>query len=63
MNPITNSKIKSNILQNPRFVKLLNEVAHGNRNVASRSKRMDLNKDVIENVDGKTGNVILNHKN
>jgi len=29
---------------------------------ASRSKRMDLNKDVIEKVDGKTGNVILNYK-
>ena len=28
---------------------------------AARSKRMDLNKDLIESVDGKTGNVILNH--
>ena len=30
---------------------------------ASRTKRMDLNKDLIESVDGKTGNVILNHSN
>ncbi len=28
---------------------------------AARSKRMDLNKDLIESVDGKTGNLILNH--
>ena len=30
---------------------------------ASRTKRMDLNKDLIDSVDGKTGEVILNHKN
>ena len=30
---------------------------------ASRAKRMDLNKDLIDSVDGKTGKVILNHKN
>ena len=30
---------------------------------ASRTKRMDLNKEVIDSVDGKTGEVILNHKN
>ena len=30
---------------------------------ASRTKRMDLNKDLINSVDGKTGEVILNHKN
>ena len=30
---------------------------------ASRTKRMDLNKDLIESVDGITGNVILNHSN
>ena len=30
---------------------------------ASRTKRMDLNKDLIDSVDGKTGDVILNHKN
>ena len=28
---------------------------------AARSKRMDINKDLIESIDGKTGNVILNH--
>ena len=28
---------------------------------AARSKRMDLNKELIESVDGKTGQVILNH--
>ena len=28
---------------------------------AARTKRMDLNKDLIESIDGKTGNVILNH--
>ena len=30
---------------------------------AARSQRMDLNKDLIESMDGKTGNIILNHKN
>ena len=30
---------------------------------AARSKRMDINKDIIESMDGKTGNVILNHNN
>ncbi len=30
---------------------------------AARTKRMDLNKDLIESVEGKTGEVILNHKN
>ena len=29
---------------------------------AARTKRMDLNKDLIESMDGKTGEVILNHK-
>ena len=28
---------------------------------ASRTKRMDLNKDLIDSVDGKTGDVVLNH--
>ena len=28
---------------------------------AARSKRMDINKDIIESMDGKTGEVILNH--
>ena len=30
---------------------------------AARTKQMDLNKDLINSVDGKTGEVILNHKN
>ena len=30
---------------------------------AARTQRMDLNKDLIDSVDGKTGEVILNHKN
>ena len=30
---------------------------------AARTKRMDLNKNLIDSVDGKTGEVILNHKN
>ena len=28
---------------------------------AARTKRMDLNKDLIDSMDGKTGEVILNH--
>ena len=45
------------------FVSLYSDDEAMERASASRSKRMDLNKDVIEKVDGKTGNVILNHKN
>ena len=30
---------------------------------AARTKRMDLNKDLIDSIDGKTGEVILNHSN
>ena len=30
---------------------------------AARSKRMDINKDIIESMDGKTGEIILNHSN
>ena len=30
---------------------------------ASRTKRMDLNKELIDSVEGKTGDIILNHKN
>ena len=30
---------------------------------AARSKRMDLNKDLIESMNGNTGEVILNHNN
>ena len=33
------------------------------RATAARTKRMDLNKDLIDSVDTKTGEVILNHKN
>ena len=29
----------------------------------ARTKRMDLNKDLIDSMDGKTGEVILNHSN
>ena len=29
----------------------------------ARTKRMDLNKDFIDSMDGKTGEVILNHSN
>ncbi len=28
---------------------------------AARTKRMDLNKDLIDSIEGKTGDVILNH--
>ena len=30
---------------------------------AARTQRMDLNKDLIDSMDGKTGEVILNHSN
>ena len=30
---------------------------------AARTKRMDLNKDLIDSMDGKTGEIILNHSN
>ena len=30
---------------------------------SARTKRMDLNKDLIDSMDGKTGEVILNHTN
>ena len=45
------------------FVSLYPNDAAMEKASASRSKRMDLNKDVIEKVDGKTGKVILNYKN
>ena len=45
------------------FVSLYPDDTAMERASASRSKRMDLNKDVIEKVDGKTGKVILNYKN
>ena len=43
------------------FVSLYSDNEAMERASAARSKRMDLNKDLIESVDGKTGNVILNH--
>ena len=45
------------------FVSLYNDNDAMERASAARSKRMDINKDIIESMDGKTGNVILNHKN
>ena len=45
------------------FVSLYADNNAMERASASRTKRMDLNKDHIESVDGKTGDVILNHKN
>ena len=43
------------------FVSLYSDNDAMERASAARSKRMDLNKDLIESVDGKTRNVILNH--
>ena len=43
------------------FVSLYSDNDAMERASAARSKRMDLNKDLIESIDGKTGNVILNH--
>ena len=43
------------------FVSLYADNDAMERASAARSKRMDLNKDIIESIDGKTGNVILNH--
>ena len=43
------------------FVSLYADNDAMERASAARSKRMDLNKDLIKSVDGKTGNVILNH--
>ena len=45
------------------FVSLYADNDAMERATAARTKRMDLNKDLIDSVDGKTGNVILNHKN
>ena len=45
------------------FVSLYADNDAMERASAARSKRMDLNKDLIESVDGKTGDVILNHNN
>ena len=45
------------------FVSLYPDNDAMERASAARSKRMDINKDIIDSMDGKTGNVILNHKN
>ena len=45
------------------FVSLYADNDAMERASAARSKRMDLNKDLIDSVEGKTGEVILNHKN
>ena len=45
------------------FVSLYADNDAMERATAARTKRMDLNKDLIDSVDGKTGDVILNHKN
>ena len=43
------------------FVSLYTDNDAMKRASAARTKRMDLNKDLIESIDGKTGDVILNH--
>ena len=43
------------------FVSLYADNEAMERASAARTKRMDLNKDLIDSVDGKTGDVILNH--
>ena len=48
---------------NLMFVSLYSDNDAMERASAARSKRMDLNKDLIESMDGKTGNIILNHTN
>ena len=45
------------------FVSLYADNNAMERASAARSKRMDLNKELIETMDGKTGEVILNHNN
>ena len=45
------------------FVSLYSDNDAMERASAARSKRMDVNKDIIESMDGKTGEVILNHYN
>ncbi len=45
------------------FVSLYTDNDAMERASAARTKRMDLNKDLIDSVDGKTGEVILDHKN
>ena len=43
------------------FVSLYADNDAMERASAARSNRMDINKDIIESMDGKTGDVILNH--
>ena len=43
------------------FVSLYPDNDAMERASAARTKRMDLNKDLIDSMDGKTGDVILNH--
>ena len=45
------------------FVSLYADNDAMERASASRTKRMDLNKDLIDSMDGKTGDIILNHSN
>ena len=45
------------------FVSLYADNDAMERASAARTQRMNLNKDLIDSVDGKTGEVILNHKN
>ena len=45
------------------FVSLYADNDAMERASAARTKRMDLNKDLIDSMDGKTGEVILNHSN
>ena len=44
------------------FVSLYADNDAMERASAARTKRMDLNKDLIESMEGKTGEVILNHQ-
>ena len=44
------------------FVSLYADNDAMERASAARTKRMDLNKELIETVEGKSGEVILNHK-
>ena len=45
------------------FVSLYADNDAMERASSARTKRMDLNKDLIDSMDGKTGEVILNHTN
>ena len=45
------------------FVSLYSDNEAMERASAARSKRMDVNKDIIQSMDGKTGELILNHSN